>query len=179
MKIIETREDGWTVAEGDFVLPQLSENEREEIKTRDWRGIKLEHRPNIIHLRHMWEYKKSPKVQAEILTFVKHLTGMELFSVVRSEQLEVNFHMQPRPDSEHWIVVDSKKRRYVIAGDWNQATFVLRGLVRQHRRGRKWTVGINGQAGTNAEQIAHFAEQKQIKFPTFEAVFQSMIAAVG
>ena len=68
---------------------------------------------------------------------------------------------------------------HVIIGSWWDHRYVLRGLVRPARRGARFRWFLNGQASTGALQVAHFAEEDEVRFPEFQKIADDQHAAVN
>ena len=75
-----------------------------------------------------------------------------------------------RWDGEDLYANDQYGRLCVILGSWWDVRYVLRGVVRQRARKRRWRFMCNGQASTGSVQVAYFGESEQLRFPEFEGI---------
>lgn len=75
-------------------------------------------------------------------------------------------------DSNYIIARDGKGKRYVIVGSFGAVStsegYLLRGVVREKVKGRAFTWLTNGQAGKNAIEVKHYAEEAAVPFPEFK-----------
>ena len=75
-----------------------------------------------------------------------------------------------RWDGEDLYANDQYGRLCVVLGSWWDVRYVLRGVVRQRARKRRWRFMCNGQASTGSVQVAYFRENEQLRFPEFEGI---------
>ena len=70
--------------------------------------------------------------------------------------------------------------RHVIVGGWWGHRYILRGLVKPRNKRLRFRFSwlINGQASTNAVQVAYFAERDEIGFPEFKEIADQYQAAM-
>jgi len=76
------------------------------------------------------------------------------------------------------VAVNKRGVRHAIIGSWWLPRFVLRGVVKERRKGKGFYWLCNGQADKNAIQVAHYAEQESVPFPEFEPIIAAHIAAL-
>ena len=68
-------------------------------------------------------------------------------------------------DDDDIICTDSKRLSYAIVGyHWPNKGFLVRGVVRNHRRGGRYSWLPNGQVGNHGKQIAWWEESGENSF---------------
>jgi hypothetical protein len=82
-------------------------------------------------------------------------------------------------DGSDLYAADQYGRMCVIPGSWWNDAYIIRGVVQQKRRGRRYTFLCNGQAGVNAAQVAYFGEDVRLPFLAFAGVSAAFNAVFG
>ena len=78
----------------------------------------------------------------------------------------LNFY---RWDGDDLYAKDQLGRICVVPGRWQDARYILCGVVRQRTRNHRWCFLPNGQASTGSVQVAYFGEVR-LHFPEFEGI---------
>jgi len=83
-------------------------------------------------------------------------------------------------DGDNVYCTGRAEMRHVIIGGWCGHRYILRGLVKPRSKRLRFRFRwlINGQASTNAVQVACFAEQDEVGFPEFKEIADQYRAAM-
>ena len=99
-------------------------------------------------------------------TILEHVNALLKLRKVRSV---LTYRMW---DGDDLYAYDQLGRSCVCLGSWWDIRYVLRGVVRQKKRGVSYRFMPNGQASTGSIQLAYFGEDTQFRFQEFEGILE-------
>jgi hypothetical protein len=140
----------------------FSENHKAMLREQGY----TEDEMKIVELRcHVYDAMTSLEAAQTILKKVSGLVGYELTF--------------DRWNDGYIFCKNVRKVMHVLIGSWHQGVYVLNGLVKQQRRGQRYTFLCNGQPGVNAVQVAHWAERERVNFPEVQKVIRDHLDTVA